>query len=46
MVLPLVHDIVKYYQGISCNSETSKCYSDIYVQSSNGTAYSVNEYVG
>ena len=46
VVLPLVHDIVKYYQGISCNSETSKCYNDIYVQSSNGTAYSVNEYVG
>ncbi len=45
MSLPLLDDIVKYYQGVSCNSETSKCYNDIYVQSSNGTIYSVNEYV-
>ncbi len=46
VMLPLVRDVVKYYQGISCNSETSKCYNDIYVQSRNGALYSVNEYVG
>lgn len=40
--LPEAHNIIKYYEGVSCDNETGKCLSDIYVQSTDGTLYSTN----
>ena len=40
--LPEAHDVIKYYEGVSCDNEDGRCLNDIYVQSTDGSLYSVN----